>query len=196
MSDDEWPFDQGRDVVTMTSRGVMRGGEAITHAYHDESDHGWQFYSASGAVMAEAMIVAMEEIVKRDGSVREIADLPPGWMAVRTGPGAPWVRTLQYADAPVVRVDWSLLTGVGDFYDAVLVQCDAPSWHGRNLDALRDAWVTGGINGKGPPYAFEFLGMEVTREELLEFRDAVVGIAEESMEENGGRWVRGDPCGK
>lgn len=191
MNEEEWPFDQPRNCATMTSRKVIQGGEAITHAFHDESDHGWHFYSSSGAGMLDAMIVTLENIVKGDGSVREIADLPPGWMAVRTGPGAPWVRRRQYWDVPVVRVDWSSLRGEGDFYDAVLPQCDAPGWHGRNLNALRDAWVTGGINGKGPPYAFEFLKMESTRDDLLEFRDTVVGIVEESMEENGGRWVRG-----
>lgn len=190
MSDDAWPFDQPRNCVTMTSRKVMREGEPITQVYHDESDEGWQFFSESGAVMADAMIVALEEIVKRDASVREVADLPPGWMAVRTGPGAPWVRTLQYGDAPVVRVDWSSLTDEGDFYDVVLPQCGSPNWHGRNLNALHDSWVGGGIDEKGPPYAFEFVRMEETREELLRVRDEVVEIAQRSIDENGGRWVR------
>lgn len=190
MSDDAWPFDQPRNCATMSSRKVIRDGVPITRAYHDDGDGGWQFFSDAGAVMEDAMIVSLESIVKRDASVLEVADLSPGWMAVRTGPGAPWVRTLQYEDAAVVRVDWGDLTGEEDFYDVVLPQCGSPHWHGRNLDALADSWVTGGIDTKGPPYAFEFVRLEEVRGELSDFRDKVVEIAQQSIDENGGRWVR------
>lgn len=184
-----WPFDQPPNCATMTSRKVVREGEPITHAYHDESDHGWQFYSAAGSTMADAMIVALEEIVRLDQTIVEIADLPPGWMAERESPGSPWTRKLQYADAAHVIVDWSQITSEEDFYDCVLSQCGSPSWHGRNLDALSDSWVTGGIDRLGPPYAFEFRNVESTRADLISFRDAVLRISEGSIDENGGRRV-------
>ena len=41
-----------------------------------------------------------------------------------------------------------------DFIEAVLAGVDAPSWHGRNYNALRDSFVTGSINGFEPPYDF------------------------------------------
>jgi hypothetical protein len=41
-----------------------------------------------------------------------------------------------------------------DFIEAVLAGVDAPPWHGRNYDALRDSFVTGSINGFEPPYDF------------------------------------------
>lgn len=41
-----------------------------------------------------------------------------------------------------------------DFIEAVLAGVDAPSWHGRNYNALRDSFVTGSINGLEPPYDF------------------------------------------
>jgi len=195
MSDDVWPFDQSRNCVTMTSGKVMREGEPITHVYHDDEDDGWQFYSPAGSRMEDAMIVALEEIVMRDASVLEIADLPPGWMAVREMRGAPWVRKIQYEDAARVRVDWSGIASVEEFYDVVLRQCGSPEWHGRNLAALRDSWVTGDIDRAGPPYAFEFVNAEGTRPELVEFREEVVRIAEESIDENGGRWVRDEVSG-
>jgi hypothetical protein len=168
----------------------MCEGEPITRAYHDAEDHGWQFHSPAEARMADAMIVALEEIVKRDASVVEIADLPPGWMAVREKPGAPWVRTRQYEDAARVTVDWSRIGSEEDFYAVVLPQCGSPAWHGRNLDALADSWVTGGIDRAGPPYAFEFINGAAARPELVAFRDEVVRLAGESIDEHGGRWVR------
>jgi hypothetical protein len=110
----------------MTSRKVIHEGEPITHVYHDESDHGWQFHSSAGVVMEDAMIVALENLVKRDPGVMEVADLPPGWMAVRERPGAPWVRKLQYEDAARVTVDWGRIRSKEEFYEVVLPQCGAP----------------------------------------------------------------------
>lgn len=40
------------------------------------------------------------------------------------------------------------------FIEAVLSSVDAPSWHGRNYNALRDSFVAGSINGISPPYDF------------------------------------------
>lgn len=40
------------------------------------------------------------------------------------------------------------------FIEAVLTAVDAPYWHGRNYNALRDSFVTGDINGIDPPYDF------------------------------------------
>lgn len=42
--------------------------------------------------MADAMIVALREVVERDSTVLEVADLQPGWQAVRETVGGPWTR--------------------------------------------------------------------------------------------------------
>ena len=42
--------------------------------------------------MEDAAVVALEEMVKHDPGVLEVADLPPGWCAQRDFPGAPWQR--------------------------------------------------------------------------------------------------------
>jgi RNAse (barnase) inhibitor barstar len=136
------------------------------------------------------MIVALREIVSMDQTITEIADLPPGWMAQRETIGAPWRRTLQYADAARVIVDWSKITSEDDFYDIILPQCGLPLWHGRNLDALADSWITGGIVRNGPPYAFGFFALESTPPSLIAFRDSILKIAEESIDENGGRYLQ------
>lgn len=41
-----------------------------------------------------------------------------------------------------------------DFIEAVLVGVEAPVWHGRSYNALRDSFVSGSINGIEPPYDF------------------------------------------
>lgn len=182
-----WVFDQPRNAATMTTSHVMRDGAVITRAYHDENDHGWQFYSEHVTLTKDSMIVVLDEIVALDQSVTEISDLPPGWMAQRTGRGFPWHRTLQYADAAQIIVDWSKIMSEEDFYDTIFPQCGSPAWHGRNLDALADSWITGGIDKNGPPYAFGFYGIDSVPQTLIGFRDSVLKIAEESIDENGGR---------
>jgi RNAse (barnase) inhibitor barstar len=95
----------------------------------------------------------------------------------------------RYADAAHIVVDWTQVTSEDDFYDIILPQCGSPQWHGRNLDALADAWITGGIDRSGAPFIFEFLNPESTRPELIPFRDAVLKIVDESIEENGGKRI-------
>lgn len=93
MNTEPWPFDQPKNCVTFTTRPVMSGAEPITYVSHDEDDHGWQFIGPSGASSKEAMVAGLGEIVKLDASALEVADLPPGWIAERTHPGASWTRS-------------------------------------------------------------------------------------------------------
>jgi len=73
-------------------RQVMDGSEPILLVSHDEDDHSWQFIGSSDASMADAMLVALEEVVKVDPTVLEVADLEPGWQAVRETVGDSWSR--------------------------------------------------------------------------------------------------------
>jgi hypothetical protein len=88
-----WPFDQPRNCATFTLRQVMRKEEPILLVTHDAEDHGWQFIGSTGANMKDAMVVSLEEVVKLDLSTLEVADLPPGWQAVRESPDQPWIRS-------------------------------------------------------------------------------------------------------
>ena len=88
----DWPFDQPRHCATFTVRQVMEGSEPILLVSHDEDDHGWQFVGRSAASVADAMMVALEEIVRHGPTVLEVADIEPGWQAVRDFIGGPWRR--------------------------------------------------------------------------------------------------------
>jgi hypothetical protein len=87
----DWPFDQGPSVAAITVRAIL-DGDPILHVTHDEDDHGWQFLDGRSVDADDARVVAMSEVVALDKSVREVADLPPGWVAWREGPGQPWQR--------------------------------------------------------------------------------------------------------
>jgi hypothetical protein len=89
---DPWPFDQPRHCATFTMRQILDGLEPILLVSHDADDHGWQFIGTSDASIADAKLVCLEEIVRLDPTVLEIADLPPGWQAIRERVGGSWTR--------------------------------------------------------------------------------------------------------
>jgi len=47
-----------------------------------------------------------------------------------------------------------------DFYDAFFKAVAAPSWHGRNFNALRDSIITGGVNQVELPYTIRISGLD------------------------------------
>ncbi|HWD90747.1 MAG TPA: hypothetical protein VG938_00210 [Verrucomicrobiae bacterium] len=75
-------------------RQIMDGSEPILLVSHDEDDHGWQFIGTSDASLTDTMLVALGEVVKIDPTVLEVADLKPGWQALREFVGGPWSRRL------------------------------------------------------------------------------------------------------
>ena len=70
----------------------MQGPEAVLVVSHDAEDDGWQFLSGGPVETANAVLVALSRVVERDSSLYEVADLPPGWHAVRQFVGGPWTR--------------------------------------------------------------------------------------------------------
>jgi len=75
-------------------RQILDGSEPILLVSHDADDHGWQFIGTSDASETDSRLVAMEEMVKCDPTILEIANLPPGWQAIRTEVGGAWKRSL------------------------------------------------------------------------------------------------------
>lgn len=85
-----------------------------------------------------------------------------------------------------IVVDWSVIKSPADFYIAVLPQTVAPDWHGKNLSAIEDSWVTGDICLGGPPFRFVFRGAEKIDPDFRQFADAIAQIADSSVKAKGG----------
>ena len=89
---DDWPFDQPRNCAVYTIRQIVEFIEPILHVTHDLDDDEWQFLGQGDAQIDDLLIVGLGEIVDRDSSLRELADLPAGWRAWRSSPDEPWIR--------------------------------------------------------------------------------------------------------
>jgi hypothetical protein len=92
MTDAEWPFDQGPNTAAIASRSVFLSGALVRIVVHYSDDHSWAFLDGDEGSEADAAVVSMAEAVERDGTLREVADLPPGWVATRERMGGAWVR--------------------------------------------------------------------------------------------------------
>ena len=61
----------------------------ITIVDHNE-DGSWEFYS--GNYLTKAKVTELEEVIEMDETVKEVADLPPGYSARRETTNAEWIR--------------------------------------------------------------------------------------------------------
>jgi hypothetical protein len=76
----------------VTLRSIISGAAPILYVSHDLEDDGWQFLDGRTFDRADAALVGLGEIVRRDPSVSELADMPPGWVATRETKQSPWRR--------------------------------------------------------------------------------------------------------
>lgn len=88
--------------------------------------------------------------------------------------------------AGAVVIDWAEITSKETFYDYIFKATNAPSWHGRNLDAINDTWLAAGILDWGPPFHFTIKNQKLVAGDLSAFASVIREIAEESVRENGG----------
>jgi hypothetical protein len=89
---DAWPFADPKNVATFTVRQIAVDGHPILRVYHDIEDGGWQFLERDKPSMKDAMLVSLNNVVARDPTVLELADLPLGWQAMRQTSTDPWQR--------------------------------------------------------------------------------------------------------
>jgi hypothetical protein len=75
-----------------TTGDVIEEGKPILLVTHDQDDVAWQFQTRKTIPASDAKVVALDEIIFRDPSVVELADLPLGWSAIRDSITSPWKR--------------------------------------------------------------------------------------------------------
>lgn len=90
-----WPFSGGTfppelgAVVQLTVLNGDRPARLVQHGHEGDWAVGdGDDPNATGAAIATHIWHAIE----RNSSITELADLRPGWLAIRQGPGEPWLR--------------------------------------------------------------------------------------------------------
>ena len=93
----EWPFKDAKNTAVFSTVSIMKRGEPVCRVYHDD-DGAWQFLPGGRVTMADAMVVALSEVVGTDASLLGLADLPLGWVATRENPQSKWQRSQRTTD--------------------------------------------------------------------------------------------------
>ncbi|MEM9266514.1 MAG: hypothetical protein AAGA46_13415 [Cyanobacteria bacterium P01_F01_bin.13] len=88
----DWPFDQAKNVAAITTRQVLDEQHPILQVVHYSDDHSWAFTCGTTDHPKDGKVVGMGCIVGIDPTLKEIADLPPGWGAWRETAGGSWTR--------------------------------------------------------------------------------------------------------
>lgn len=91
----DWPFDEPENVAAIAVRQIFDEDGWIHTVSRDPDDGCWQFLGPDQPEEADAMVVALGEVVELDPSIKELADLPLGWLAWRAGPDEVWQRAPQ-----------------------------------------------------------------------------------------------------
>ena len=86
-----WMFDQEPNVACVSCQSVM-SGEAVLVVTHYDDDHSWAFLDGRTFDPAQAVLVAMSEVVDIHPDLHAMADLPPGFTASRTAVTEPWTQ--------------------------------------------------------------------------------------------------------
>ena len=97
-SENEWPFDQEKNVAAVTTKQVVDQGLPILLVIHYEDDHSWAFLCDTTEEESDSQLITMEEITLIDPTLHTIADLKPGWIAYRETIDDAW-ETFENKDA-------------------------------------------------------------------------------------------------
>jgi hypothetical protein len=89
---DDWPFDQAPNVVAITTVRVIEDGLPILRVTHYDDDDSWAFVCGTTNDTTDGRVITMKTALKIGPSLREIADLPPGYTAFRNAVGSEWIR--------------------------------------------------------------------------------------------------------
>ncbi len=93
---DGWLFPDPPNAISFSLKQIFHEGNPILLVTHDDDPEdessGWQFLTGESITTSDAMLVALSTVVQFDPTVKELADLPPGWQAERDAPGTPWRR--------------------------------------------------------------------------------------------------------
>jgi hypothetical protein len=105
-----WPFDDPKNLGTITVAEVLSRAKPVLQVSHDVSDGGWQFLTGRPVDLDQAKVVCLADMVALDPTLLELAGLRLGWQAKRRAVGKSWVRKSLYS------TKWSKLVREANAY--------------------------------------------------------------------------------
>jgi hypothetical protein len=83
-------FQENLKTAVLADANVVNSNSLITRINHHE-DGLWEFFGKKKVNEGEIMVVSLEQIIQRDPSILEMADLPLNFTAFRESNDTPWI---------------------------------------------------------------------------------------------------------
>lgn len=83
-------FKESLKTIVFTSKYVVMQNSPIVYVAHHE-DGAWEFWGEQIIDESEIMLVTLEQIIKKDISILELADLPVEFSAQRKSKDNDWI---------------------------------------------------------------------------------------------------------
>ena len=87
----DFKFFEQRSVAAFVDKRIFKENKPIVHVVHDKEDGSWQFLTGEPVTGDDIMLVALEEVVKKDPTVNELFKLAAGQYATRRSVGDEWL---------------------------------------------------------------------------------------------------------
>ena len=91
-STSDWPFKESRYTVVVTQGTVITQHRPIIVVIRNAGDGEWMFFADQDPYLDTVVTLSLDEMIRIDKSIMEVADLPAGWKAVRSKAGEHWQR--------------------------------------------------------------------------------------------------------
>ena len=102
MTKNKWPFDVPPNASVVTTSYVTQRHMPVLYVSHEldeEGDLTWQFHCGNGDFSAAVLqLVRLDEILRLDASLTELAELQIGYCARRSAVGARWITQKERAE--------------------------------------------------------------------------------------------------
>jgi hypothetical protein len=89
----DFKFFEPKNAAVFTLRQIIKEGMSILNVIHD-AEGDWQFLHGDIVAQEDLVIVALEQMVKRDSTINELFDMPTGQVATRDYVGGKWTREI------------------------------------------------------------------------------------------------------
>ncbi|GAB7549690.1 hypothetical protein [Cupriavidus sp. 8B] len=95
---ESWLFEGSPNVACFTVRPIVDGRKPLLMVSRDFEDGAWSFLTGEEVQMADVLLVSLRSMAELDPSILDLADLQPGWIAMRRHSGDPWLRAVKEPD--------------------------------------------------------------------------------------------------
>jgi hypothetical protein len=92
MKNPEFKFKEKRTTTVFTLHQIIEESKPVLFVNHSKDDGSWQFLSGDFFKPNDVTAVSLQEIVEKDETLNDLADLPRGWQASRGAVTEEWLR--------------------------------------------------------------------------------------------------------